>query len=95
MYESYVSKLTFTTRYHVVEVTWGYSIFTRIIIPLLSTRALTTFELAYRTFCFLVYDLSTLSVMKFTVSIISNDIENTVLNILLKLMTHYYDSRLQ
>ena len=66
-------------RYHVVEVTWGYSIFTRIIIPLLSTRALTTFELAYRTFCFLVYDLSTLSVIKFTVNIISNDIENTVL----------------
>ena len=66
-------------RYHVVEVIWGYSIFTRIIIPLLSTRALTTFELAYRTFCFLVYDLSTLSVIKFTVNIISNDIENTVL----------------
>ena len=79
MYKSYVSKLTFTTRCHLVEVTWGYSIFTRIIIPLLSTRALTTFELAYRTFCFLVYDLSTLSVMKFTVNIISNDIENTVL----------------
>ena len=66
-------------RYHVVEVIWSYSIFTRIIIPLLSTRALTTFELAYRTFCFLVYDLSTLRVMKFTVNIISNDIENTVL----------------
>ena len=75
---NYLSRGT-VLRYHVVEVIWGNSIFTRIIIPLLSTRALTTFELAYRTFCFLVYDLSTLSVMKFTVNIISNDIENTVL----------------
>ena len=72
-----------------------YSIFTRIIMPLLSTRALTTFELAYRTFCFLVYDLSTLSVIKFTVNIINNDIENTVLKKCFIVITYYYNSRLQ
>ena len=76
------SFVVYSMRHHVVEVTGILnSIFTRIIIPLLSTRALTTFELAYRTFCFLVYDLSTLSVMKFTVNIINNDNENTVLKI--------------